>query len=254
MRMWSVVKVPTAIALLEASGWDARKGNDPPLIRAAMSSALVGSADCAQRLLVVALQERLGGIKPARTAVEDVLRRGAAAGARVSSRASVASPACRPRLARSGLADPYRAALQLGTAEWSIRDAARFARALGDGTYPAAVQRRVLHLLRQPKTTSDDWFARGLDVTTDPRWGAGLALRRLRPAYKAGWGGSSGETPTFVNEQAIFLRDNQGQPLGVAVSFEPPNRPSRDDPALTAAPEALFAVLRALAASLDLKT
>lgn len=252
VRMWSVVKVPTAIALLQANGWGERRGRDPATTRSAMTSALVGSADCAQRQLVVTLQDQVGGPAAARIAVRRVLERGGARAARVLRRASVAGAGCRPRLAESGLANPYRSALQLGTAEWSILDAARFALALGNGTYPPAVQRRILGLLRRTKTKSDDVFARGLDVTTDPRWGAGLALADLNPAYKAGWGGSSGETPTFVNQQAIFVRDRLGRALGIAVTFEPPDRPVRDDPALTAAPQAFLALLRELRVEFDL--
>jgi hypothetical protein len=252
VRMWSVAKVPTAIALLEAYGWGERRGRDPVEIRRAMTSALVGSADCAQRQLVVALQEETGGREAARTAVRAVLERGGARATRVLARASVAGAGCRPRLAASGLSDPYRSALQLGTAEWTIPDAARFALALGNGTYPPAVQRRILGLLRRTKTKSDDAFTGGLDVTTDARWGAGLAFAGLDPAYKAGWGGSSGETPTFVNQQAIFVRNRQGEALGIAVSFEPSYRPVRDDPALTAAPQAFLALLREVRTELDL--
>src|SRR3954462_6787266 len=47
--------------------------------------------------------------------------------------------------------DPYRMALQLGTAEWTITDAARFGLAIGDGTFPASVTRRVTGLLSREK-------------------------------------------------------------------------------------------------------
>jgi hypothetical protein len=56
----------------------------------------------------------------------------------------------------------------------------------------------------------------------------------------------------FVSEQAIFLRTRHGYPLGIALRFEPRERPSRDDPALTAAPEAFLTLLRRLRPELDL--
>ena len=252
-RMWSVSKVVTAIALLEAHGWRERSGE--PLTadtRRAMSSGLIGSSDCAQRQMVVELQELLGGPLEARAAYQDVLARAGTRAATVTGRIAPAGSGCRSYLRRSQLADPFRPALQLGTAEWSVSDGARFALALGDGTYARAVTRQVLRLLRRPKTRSDDPFAQGRDVTTNPAWGAGLVLRDLQPAYKSGWGGASGETPTFVNEQVIHLATPDRGSYGIAITFEPPNRPARDDPGLTQAPRAFDQLLRGVRRELRL--
>ncbi|MDA0173969.1 hypothetical protein OJ998_33010 [Solirubrobacter taibaiensis] len=246
-RLWSVSKAATSIALLRANKWGARRGR--PLradVETSMHSALVRSGDCAQRQLIVELQEQLSGIDNARAAVQDVLRDAGATGARVLERSSVAGTGCRPYLARTRTRDPYRVALQLGTSEWAINDAAQFALALGDGTFEPSITRRMLRLLGKPKLHSDDPFANGLDVTGPLNWGAGSAMRAYRPAYKSGWGGSSGETPTFVNEQVIHLQTSAG-PIGVAVTFEPDTVPVRDDPGLTRAPDALDHALRELA-------
>lgn len=254
VRMWSVSKVMTAIALLRAHDWDERRGRPlaGPTMRA-MTDALTRSADCAQRQMVVALQQELGGPAPARAALQGVLADAGARHAEVLTRSSTAGSGCAPVLNGSGLKDPFGVALQVGTAEWDVRDAARFGRALGDGTFPAAIRRRILNLLRRPKLKSNDPFAQGLDVTTDPAWGAGIALRQLQPSYKSGWGGSSGETPTFVVEQVIYARDAAGRSVGIATTFEPPEpRPVRDDPGLTAAPRAFAGLLRPLARTLDL--
>ena len=252
-RMWSVSKVATSIALLRAYGWADTAGTRPRAdVDAAMRSALVRSGDCAQRQLVVELQEATGSRAAARAAVRRVLADAGARNARVLERAAPASQGCRPYLARTRTPDPYRVALQLGTAEWTITDAARFARALGDGTYPPAITRRVLRLLKLPKQHSDDPFARGLDVTSRLDWGAGQALGDLEPAYKAGWGGSSRETPTFVTEQVIHVRSPAGASYGIAVTYEPAGVPARDDPGLTQAPAALDSALTALRAELPL--
>lgn len=49
-----------------------------------------------------------------------------------------------------------------------------------------------------------------------------------------------------MNEQVIFVHDRDGGPLGIALTFEPPDRPIRDDPALTNAPQAFYRLLREL--------
>jgi hypothetical protein len=250
--MWSVSKVATAIALLEVAGWDAKPGPLRSDVKYAMRAALVGSTDCAQRQMVVELQEATGGPAAAQAAVQSVLDRAGARQAVVLDRAAEASSGCQPYLsANSQTPDPYRLALQLGTAEWTVQDAARFALALGNGTFGSAIQRRILSLLRRPKEHSEDPFAQGLDVTTRLDWGAGEALGDLMPAYKAGWGGSSGETPTFVNEQVIFL-DLPTGPLGIALTYEPATVPIRDDPGLTEARGAMKLALTQLRAQLGL--
>ena len=221
VRMRSVAKAATAIALVET-------GPLPARTQGAMREALVRSDDCAQRHMTVVLQDRLGGVEPARRAVAAVLSRSGARRFAVTRRTSAGScPAWVAGL--PGAADP---ALQMGTSEWTVADAARFARSFG--TAPG----RVRALLRARKLRSPD-------VAGDVQWGAGRALARLRPAYKAGWG----ITPSraFVVEQAVFVSGH-----GIGLTFEPHAFGTDDDPTRTGAPRAFAKVLRALRRELAL--
>src|SRR3954462_6787265 len=116
VRIWSVSKVATTIALLEAHGWNRRPGRALRAdVDAAVRSALVRSSDCAQRQLVVELQEALGGIEPARKAVQQVLRRGGARHARVLDRVSAAGSGWRPLRERTPTPAPSPTARPLPT-------------------------------------------------------------------------------------------------------------------------------------------
>lgn len=89
--------------------------------------------------------------------------------------------------------------------------------------------------MRQPKEPSRELQSAG-DYTPDPRWGAGRSLIRWRPAYKAGWGGSS--TGTFSASQ-LALIDVRGRRVAIFASFQPHVQPARDDPGETDAPTAI---------------
>ena len=230
-RMWSVGKVATAVALLE------RGGTLRPDVRRAITDALVGSGNCAQRQLMVELQRRAGGIERARRALARVLRRAGVRHAGLAVGAASNRTGCRRYLEHASTPGATGPALQIGTATWRLSDAARFAHAL-DGL-------PVADLLRRAKRHAPDDGVGTSDVTGDLGWGAGVALKDLKPAYKAGWGGLGG---SLIYEQVIRVRD-----VGIAVTFEPRVQPTHDDPYRTRSPQALRDLLRALRPLLGLR-
>ena len=188
---------------------------------------------------MVELQRRAGGIEAARRALSRVLRRAGVRHADLAVGAASNRTGCRRYLAKASTPGVSGPALQIGTATWRLSDAARFAFAL-DG-FPA----RVTTLLRRPKRHSVDDGVNGSDVTGDLGWGAGVALRDLQPAYKAGWGGLGG---ALIYQQVIHVRG-----YGIAVTFEPRVQPARDDPYRTRTPQALAELLRGLRPMLGLR-
>jgi hypothetical protein len=227
MRLWSMSKAVTAVAVFEAL---ARQGRRPsPELEAALAGALVRSENCPQRRVIVGLQELTGGAEGARAAVEDVLRR-AGASAAMPAAPAPPEPACHQYLLthRGGFAEPLAPAYQYGTATWTIRDAVAFAHALGDGRYGAAGE-EVLRWLALPKQPSRE-VAPG-ELTADPAWGAGRQLAPWRPAYKAGWGGSQSSPPDFfVGQLATLVAGTHS--FAIAAAFHPAQQPPSDDPGL----------------------
>jgi hypothetical protein len=230
-RMWSVGKVATAVALLK------RGGTLRADVRRAITDALVGSGNCAQRQLMVELQRRAGGIEPARRALARVLRRAGVRHASLAVGAASNRTGCRRYLENASTPGAMGPALQIGIATWRLSDAARFAHAL-DGLPVAGLLRRA------KRHAPDDGVGTG-DVTGDLGWGAGIALKDLKPAYKAGWGGLGG---SLIYEQVIRVRD-----VGIAVTFEPRVQPAHDDPYRTGTPQALAQLLRDLRPLLGLR-
>jgi hypothetical protein len=230
-RMWSVGKVATAVALLE------RGEGLPRDVRRAITDALVGSGNCAQRQLMVELQRRAGGIEPARRALARVLRRAGVRHADLAVGAVSNRTGCARYLANASTPGATGPALQIGTATWRLSDAARFAHALDE--LPVAA------LLRRAKRHAPDDGVGTSDVTGDLGWGAGVALKDLKPAYKAGWGGLG---RALIYEQVIHVRG-----VGIAVTFEPRAQPAHDDPYTTRTPQGLRDVLRALRPLLGLR-
>jgi hypothetical protein len=230
-RMGSVGKVATAVALL------GRGGTLKPDVRRAIDDALIGSGNCAQRQLMIELQRRAGGIEPARRALARVLTRSGVRHANLAVDAVPNRTGCSRYLAGASTPGATGPALQMGTVTWRLSDAARFAHAL-DGL-------PVADRLRRAKRHAPDDDAVGSDVSGDPRWGAGLALADLRPAYKAGWGGLG---RALIYEQVIHAGG-----YGIAVTFEPRAQPATDDPYRTRAPQALRELLRALRPLLGLR-
>jgi hypothetical protein len=248
MRMWSMSKIVTAVTLLRAKGWDEERGKPlSPEVEEALRAAITRSENCPQRRIVIELQHSLGdSVQRARQAVADVLRM---AGGKAHPGVEVELPeaACTEYLeGQEDVPEPLAPALLLGTSEWRVGDAARFMLALGENTYGAAISRYLLGLMREPKQLSREALPGEFTAPLD--WGAGQALSRFNPAYKAGWGGT--QQGAFMAGQMALLEIPTGR-AAVAVMFHPAVQPSIDDPGLTKAPAALEVVMRSLARELD---
>jgi hypothetical protein len=234
MRMWSISKAATAIAVFETI----RKPSKA--LQTSIMRALTRSENCAQRRVVLGLQALKGGVTGAEAAVADVLAR---AGARVTVRPEAQAPeqGCLAYLVehRGELHDINAPAALLGTVRWTLADAVRFAFALGSGRYGSAGD-RVLQYMAQPKLPSED---AGATMTAPTNWGAGAALAGLDGlAYKGGWGGSSSKT--YMTAQ-IAIVSIGGRRVAMAAAFHPTQQPASDDPGPTKAPQALSALFGA---------
>lgn len=243
MRMWSMSKAVVMVGLLRAEGWGRVPGNSPtPEVQSALEGAITRSENCRQRRVVLELQQATGaGPAGARRAVAEVLR--AAGGrAKVSEEVEPPESSCVEYLeSQHEIADPLAPGVLLGTSEWRISDAVRFARALAAGVYGKAIANRVLAEMRLPKAASRE-VAPG-ELTAPLDWGAGKAFAGLNPAYKAGWGGSlDGD---FLAGQLAVVDLAAGR-LAVAVAFHPDAQPPSDDPGRTAAPHAVALVMESL--------
>lgn len=236
MRMWSMSKPVVALALLEASN-----GKLSPGIQTAMRDAITKSDNCAVRLLTLELQRRVGGPDGARAAFAAELER---AGAKASpvEQERPADPVCHEYLrAQGGAAYVSTPAVLFGTAEWTIKDALVFAGALSQGAYESPGD-RILDLMRQPKQR--DPHARPEEFTASLQFGAGIALGRWEPAYKAGWGGSQSDAEFLVG-QIVTLRAGSRR-VAIAAMYHPPSEPDLDDPGKLHAPQALETMFRTL--------
>lgn len=248
MRMWSMSKVVTAVALLRAQGWGAEPGRDlSPEVKEALEAALTRSENCPQRRIVLELQHVLGdSTERAREAVAEVVRQ---AGGRALPGAEVASPdaGCIEFLeGQEEIPEPLAPALLLGTSEWRVTDAVRFAHALGENGYGDAVSEFVLGLMREPKAANRETEPGELTAPLD--WGAGAVLAGFEPAYKAGWGGT--QQGAFMAGQIAVLKLPGGGRAAIAVISHPAVQPSRDDPGLTIAPASVETVMGELAGEL----
>ena len=243
MRMWSMSKVATMVALLRELGWGSRPGTSTSAeVDSALRGAITRSENCRQRRVVLELQHVAGGISAARQAMTGVF---AAAGARplIGSQVQAPESLCVPFLrTQTEIANPLGPAVLLGTSTWRVTDAVRFAHALAIGTYGRAISARVLALMRAPKRPSRESAPGELTAPLD--WGAGAAFAGLHPAYKAGWGGSM--NGNFLAGQIAVIPLATGGHLSVAVMFHPDVQPIRDDPGITAAPRALQSVMGAI--------
>jgi len=248
MRMWSMSKIVTAVALLRSMGWGRTPGRPlSPEVIAALQAAITRSENCPQRRIVLELQRSLGeSTARARRAVATVLR---LAGGRARPGAEVVppDPSCLEFLeSQSEISDPLGPALLLGISEWRVTDAARFMHALGSDVYGRAISQRLLALMREPKARSREIVAGEFTAPVD--WGAGRALAVFHPAYKAGWGGT--QEGEFLAGQMALIRLPAGGWATLAVMFHPAVQPAVDDPGLTRAPEALEVVMRSFAQAL----
>ena len=243
MRMWSLSKVATAIALLRELGWGERPGEPvSPEVAKALEGAIVRSENCRQRRVVLDLQRVAMGPAAARSAVAAALQTAGAEG-RIGTQIEPPEAICLPYLEPlSEIDDPLAPALLLGTSTWGAEDAVRLVQALGEEAYGAAISDRVLRLMRMPKRASREVIEGELTAPLD--WGAGRAFDGLSPAYKAGWGGVlDGE---FMASQIVLVTMPGGERLAVAAMFHPQVQPIRDDPGITPAPAAIEAIMRAL--------
>lgn len=247
MRMWSMSKVVTMVALLRAMDWGKERGEPlSPELRDALQGAIRRSENCRQRRVVIELQQALGSTAATRAAIEQVLRMAGAEG-RVSEEVEAPDPSCLEYLeGQNEVEEPLADGLLLGTSTWRVDDAARFAEALGSGVYGSALSKRVLSLMRAPKEVSRE-VAPG-ELTAPIDWGAGRALADLAPAYKAGWGGT--QQGAFLVGQIVSLETPQFGPLGLAVMFHPDVQPPFDDPGRTAGPKALELVMESIDSAL----
>ncbi|MGC1853497.1 MAG: hypothetical protein WA687_13790, partial [Solirubrobacterales bacterium] len=243
MRMWSISKVATMIALLQLLGWGERPGEMPSAeVASALAGALTRSENCRQRRVVLELQRAAGGIAATRRALAEVL---AQAGGRIVPGSQVEAPEslCVPYLEEQAeIPEPLAPALLLGTSHWRVGDAARLVHSLAVGTYGTAISSQVLELMRARKQPSRE--SEPGELTVPLNWGAGAAFPGLIPAYKAGWGGSL--NGNFLAAQIAVVPIGGGDHLALAVMFHPDAQPSRDDPGITAAPEAVEAVMDAV--------
>jgi len=241
MRMWSMSKVATMIALLRLLGWGERPGRAvQPEVEEALQGAIRRSENCRQRRVVLELERLAGGATGARAALASVFR-AAGARARIGSTLEAPESSCVRYLeTQRGVPDPLAPALLLGTSTWRIGDAVRLAQALSAETFGRAVSRRVLALMRAPKLPSRE-VAAG-ELTAPPDWGVGAAFAGLTPAYKSGWGGSL--NGNFLAGQIAVVTLPGGGRFALAAMFHPEEQPSRDDPGITAAPAAVELVMR----------
>jgi hypothetical protein len=237
MRMWSMSKVPTAIAAL-------REIDDrSPELDAALEDAIVRSGNCAQRRVVLELQRATGGTEGAGAAIAKVFDEAEAPTVEVPREAMPPEDdSC-----RDGSHDVSGDAPQVGASTWTIADAVAFADALGTGVY-GDEGREVLELMRREKEPSPDLDNPEQEYTADPDWGAGRALEEWDPAYKAGWGGVL--DGMFVAGQ-IAIVEVGGRSVAMAVAYRPHAQPQNNDPGKTEAPEAIEAVFRELAAQFE---
>lgn len=242
MRMWSMSKVATMIAVLRGLDWGRQPGRPISAeLDEALHGAITRSENCRQRRVVLELQRLSGGSAAAREALQDVFRN---ADAEVRVGTQIASPEenCIEYLnTQTDLAEPLAPALLLGTSTWRVGDAVRLVHALSIDTYGAAISHEVLGLLRLPKLPSREVKAGELTAPLD--WGAGESLSK-GTAYKAGWGGSL--NGNFLAGQIALADLPEIGRAALVVVFHPDKQPSRDDPGITASPEALDGIFSSL--------
>jgi len=239
-RLWSLSKPVSAIAAIDAAN---TRGESTPTLMTAVADAITKSDNCAQRQVVLDLQQRAGGIDAAQSAFDAVLKQAGVTLSTKPQRADIAGdPACRSYLSRNGtdIRDPFGTVLQLGTVEWTLPDALRFAHALADGTYGATGE-TVLELMRRPKERPAGSSPTDYTAPLNEPPSGGMFPRPWMPAYKGGWGGHSLNPPNFRAAEIVVL-DVGAHRVAVAATFRPTVQPQSDDPGTTLAPQALGAL------------
>ena len=242
MRLWSLSKPPTAVAVLK------RAGDPSAALDDAIRAAITRSENCRQRRVVLGLERLTGGAEGARAALGDVFRQAGADGVAISDSTAPADVSCRTYLqaAGRGLPDPLGPALQLGTSEWTVRDGVAFMHALGNGVYGEAGA-KVQELMALPKERSRELTSDN-DFSAPSDWGAGRAFAGFPGlAYKAGWGGVA--QGRFLAAQAGIVPIGDRRAAVMAV-FHPSTQPPSDDPGKTQGPKALEDMFRRMALQL----
>lgn len=241
VRLWSMVKPVTAVALLKA------RGNKVGGLERYLRAALLRSENCAQRKLVLELQRAQGGIDAAKRALRDTL---VAVGGQIeTSRAQISVDGRDCRIAgfeSLSVADAGRQALFAGTSNWRISDAVRFAHGLRDErVFSKEISDRILGLMRAPKLASREPGADSR-ITAPLEWGAGSVFRSpcWHVAYKGGWGRNV--AVPFSAGQLGSVELANGRWAAFAVVFHPTVQPIDSDPGKALAPEALGAALAPL--------
>lgn len=240
LRMWSTAKVLTAVAAMRA----AAESTKPPQkdLKSSIDGALQRSENCRQRNVVLWLQQMSGGPAEAADAMRAEIDTAGASGAKLPETPAPVPDDCVAFLKTSGVSDPLGPALQMGTATWSPVAGSQFALALAAGELGTPGD-KIYKVMQHPKMLSRETVDQS-GYTADVNWGAGIAMTNLRPAYKAGWGGT--EQHDFIAGQIVALRTASGS-YGISVFGTPDAQPTADDPGLTAIPDAVEAVLRRLA-------
>lgn len=237
-RMWSMSKPVAIIATYEAAQ---RRGDafGSALVTAA-TDAITRSDNCAERRIILGLQQLTGGLTPALSAFDGVLARAGYDDTTTPEKATLEQPSCLAYFAqRAPTATPEALAWEFGTDEWTVAQAASFAHALATGAYGAS-GRFALTLMALPKRHSlSNIEGPSGDHIANLQWGAGTAFAPWHPAYKPGWGGS--QQGHFLGGQIAVLED-ASPPLAIAAMFYPNSEPATDDIGATEVPEALEAV------------
>ncbi len=237
-RMWSMSKPVAVIATYKAAQ---RQGEalGTSLVTAA-TDAITRSDNCAERRIILGLQQLTGGLAPALSAFDEVLAQAGDRAAITPERGVLSEPSCLAYFRqRAPTNTPNAEAWEFGTDEWTVAQAAAFAHALADGAYGSA-GRFALALMAMPKRASlASIEGPSGDHIANLQWGAGTAFAPWHPAYKPGWGGS--EQGNFLTGQIVVL-ETANPPVAIAAMFYPTKEPATDDVGATAGPEALEAM------------
>lgn len=241
MRLWSTVKLVTALTLL------AERDGGAAGLESVLERALTQSDNCAQRKMVLELQRDLGSTG----AVAEAVRRtvevaGGQIDMTLAQQDDSGEQCVAPGYQGLSAEDAALPALLLGTTEWRVSDAVQVAHAVRSRqVYGPAQSDYLLDLMRRPKRDSPAPGA-AEQLTAAPSWGAGevFAERCWNVAYKGGWGGTV--QGSYLAEQVGTVELPGGRWAAFAVVFRPAAQPPDDDPGKAGAPEALSTVLGVL--------
>lgn len=237
-RMWSMSKPVAVIATYEAAQ---RQGEvfGASLVTAA-TDAITRSDNCAERRIILGLQQLTGGLAPALSAFDEVLAQAGDMEARTPERATLSEPTCLAYFRQRAPTNiPNAEAWEFGTDEWTVAQAAGFAHALAEGVYGSA-GKFALTLMAMPKRAAlTSIEGPSGDHIANLQWGAGTVFAPWHPAYKPGWGGS--QQDDFLTGQIVVL-ESADPPVAIAARFYPTEEPPTDDVGATPGPVALEAM------------